>query len=172
MKRITTQTLQETCHGCRAPHSKRMSSSREDQHQRELQQKRTPTRTKPRERERRERERERGAHTQRATQETEKTTDSEHIGPPECQSSLSRRQFRVKQFFFSGIILDEWVHIPTKKTVWLQITTVWLPRRKTHTQQQRRSSCLAPLPKQRQKEASPLCTSPPRPPPKLMNNIR
>jgi len=35
--------------------------------------------------------------------------------------------------FFSGIILDEWVHIPTKKTVWLQITTVWLPRKKTHT---------------------------------------
>jgi hypothetical protein len=78
----------------------------------------------------------------------------------------------VKQFFFSGIILDEWVHIPTKKTVWLQITTVWLPRKKTHTQQQRRSSCLAPLPKQRQKEASSLCTFPPRPHPKLMNNIR
>ncbi len=47
-----------------------------------------------------------------------------------------------------------------------------LPRKKNHTQQQRRSSCLAPLPKQRQKEASSLCTSPPRPPPKLMNNIR
>ncbi len=46
-----------------------------------------------------------------------------------------------------------------------------LPRKKNHTQQQRRSSWLAPLPKQRQKEASSLCTSPPRPPPKLMNNI-
>jgi len=111
-------------------------------------------------------ERERRAHTQRVTQESEKTIDSEHIGPPECQSSLSRRQFRVKQFFFSGIILDEWVHIPTKKIVWLQNTIVWLPRKKTHTQQQRRNSCLALLPKQRQKEASPLCTSP-----KFMNNI-
>jgi hypothetical protein len=49
------------------------------------------------------RERERGAHTQRATQESEKTTDSEHIGPPEYQSSLSRRQFRVKQFFFPAL---------------------------------------------------------------------
>lgn len=27
-----------------------------------------------------------------------RTTDSEHIRPPECQSSLSRRQFRVEQF--------------------------------------------------------------------------
>jgi len=90
---MATQTLQETCHGCSAPHSKRISSYREDQHQRELQQKLPPTRTKPRERERRAR-----AHT--ATQESEKTTDSEHIGPPECQSSLSRRQFRAKQFFF------------------------------------------------------------------------
>ncbi len=59
-------------------------------------------------------EREGEARTQRATQESEKTTDSEHIGPPECQSSLSRRQFQVKQFFFRTI-LDEWVHIPTKK---------------------------------------------------------
>jgi len=74
--------------------------------------------------------------------------------------------------FFSGIILDEWVHIPTKKIVWLQITIVWLLRKKTQTQQQRRSSCLTPLPKQRQKEASPFCTSPPRPPSKFMNNIR
>jgi hypothetical protein len=47
-----------------------------------------------------------------------------------------------------------------------------LPRKKTHTQQQRRSSYLAPLLKQRQKEAFYLCTFPPRPPPKLMNNIR
>jgi len=47
-----------------------------------------------------------------------------------------------------------------------------LPRKKNHTQQQRRNSCLAPLPKQRQKEASSLYTSPPHPPPKLMNNIR
>jgi len=47
-----------------------------------------------------------------------------------------------------------------------------LPRKKNHTQQQRRSSCLAPLPKQKQKEASSLCTSAPHPPPKLMNNIR
>lgn len=48
----------------------------------------------------RERQRQRLARTRRATQQSEKTTDSEHIGPPECQSSLSRRQFRVKQFFF------------------------------------------------------------------------
>jgi hypothetical protein len=48
----------------------------------------------------RERQRPRRARTHRATQQSEKTTDSEHIGPPECQSSLSRRQFRVKQFFF------------------------------------------------------------------------
>ncbi len=45
-----------------------------------------------------------------------------------------------------------------------------LPRKKTHTHQQRRSSCLVPLPKQ--KEAFSLCTFPPCPPPKLMNNIR
>jgi hypothetical protein len=53
----------------------------------------------------------------------------------------------------------------------LQIKSSLL-RKKNHTQQQRRNSCLAPLPKQRQKEASSLCTSPPRPLPKLMNNIR
>lgn len=76
-------------------------------------------------------EREGEARTQRATQESEKTTDSEHIGPPECQSSLSRRQFRVKQFFFPALFwTNGYIFQQTNKRKEVTDST----QRDTHTQ--------------------------------------